>query len=322
MADLLDRVDKIEDWGKSAESDIIEKIEDGAIAVTPSNNADGFSTYGLAVKVDDSADSDISILDDKITVSKYYIKKVDDASTDYEYSAQYKLMVQKPGSDEFEQMGDTINIFKDFFLKGAHVCTFDKRLDTDTGQVLDWGDIDPTKIDTLGDVYAIITDEAYADASGWVEDPDTHEHIDVLLEKAPSGHNLYLKHTYLHLIVNTKLDDEKEPEEGNDTTTDVFLDFTEILGNGAFAELDAQVDEIEERLAAVEDSYVTEIVIPDSTGSQFKTITVKTTKDGATEDTTFDIADSAYYDQVAENFEVLNNDCSTFAACLTWQGLD
>ena len=83
-------------------------------------------------------------------------------------------MVQKPGSDEFEQAGDTINIFKDFFLKNAHVCTFNKKADGS-----DWVIIDPTKIDDLGSVYAEIPEDQkdYADVSVEITDQESEPEI-------------------------------------------------------------------------------------------------------------------------------------------------
>lgn len=73
----------------------------------------------------------------------------------------------------------------------------------ETGEVKDWEITDPQKIYGLGDVYAIILDPSLADASGYIINEDD-EQITVYLEKAPKGQNLYLNHTYLHLIVNTE----------------------------------------------------------------------------------------------------------------------
>ena len=308
---LEERVQALETWAKSG--DIITGTEGGAVTVTPSDEQP--AKYTISVNVDGD---DVSILDDnKITVSKYFIEKVQDAST--EYSAQYKLMVQKPGSDEFEQAGDTINIFKDFFLKNAHVCTFNKKADGS-----DWVIIDPTKIDDLGSVYAEIPEDQkdYADVSVEITDQETGAVTIMYLEKAPLNHGLYLNHTYLHLIVNTLNNDEIQPE-GNDTTTDVYLDFTEIIGSGAFATLTQEVEDISTRVSTIEGSYIKEINIPESSvDEQFKTITITTSVDGESIDSSFDIADTAYYDLVASNFETLNADCSTFANSLTWQGLN
>ena len=306
---LEERVIALEDWGKS---DVITGAEGGAVTVTPSNEE--LSTYTIGVNVEGT---DVSIVEDKITVSKYFIEKIQDAST--EYSAQYKLMVQKPGSNEFEQAGDTINIFKDFFLKNAHVCTFNKKADG-----TDWVIIDPTKIDDLGSVYAEIPEDQkdYADVSVKITDQETGTITIMYLEKAPLNHGLYLNHTYLHLIVNTLNNDEIQPE-GNDTTTDVYLDFTEIIGSGAFATLTQEVEDISTRVSTIEGSYIKEINIPESSvDNQFKTITITTSVDGESIDSSFDIADSAYYDLVASNFETLNADCSTFANSLTWKGLN
>ena len=308
---LEERVQTLETWAESG--DIITGTERGAVTVTPSN--DLLPKYTISVNVDGD---DVSILDDnKIAVSKYFIEKVQDASA--EYSAQYKLMIQKPGSNEFEQAGDTINIFKDFFLKNAHVCTFNKKADG-----TEWAIIDPTKIDDLGNVYAEIPEDQkdYADTSVEITDQETGVVTIMYLEKAPLNHGLYLNHTYLHLIVNTLNNDEIQPE-GNDTTTDVYLDFTEIIGSGAFIDLTKTVDDISTRVSTIEGSYIKEINIPESSeGQQFKTITITTNVDGETIESSFDIADASYYDLVASNFETLNLDCSTFANSLTWNGLE
>ena len=144
--ELNEKFDELKEW---AQSEIIKEAENGAITVTPGN--DTFSTYELGVNVDND---DVVVVDDKISVSKYQIVKVDDTDVEEGFSAQYKLMVQKPGSDELVQAGETINIFKDFFLKGAHVCTFNKKASGD-----DWGIDEPQPIDELGAVYAEVFEE-------------------------------------------------------------------------------------------------------------------------------------------------------------------
>ena len=320
LGELETRVKALEDWAKGKNGEILTSTEGGAITVVPENGADGFQRYDIKVNVDDSETSDVSIMDNKITISKYKVERL--AADSSEFSAQYQLKIQKPGG-EWEAVGEPINIFKDFLLKDAHVCTFNKML-LETGEVKDWEITDPQKIDDLGDVYAIILDPSLADTSGYIINEDD-EQITVYLEKAPEGQNLYLNHTYLHLIVNTENNDEVYPE-GNDTTTDVYLDFTEIMGAGAMSELVEKVTDISTKLldvstrvSEIESSYIKEIDIPDSVdGEQFKTITVV---DGQDSSTSFDIPDQAYYDMVADNFETLETDCSTFANSLTWKPL-
>jgi molybdopterin converting factor small subunit len=69
MTEFQEQVQKLEAWCKSENEQIIEELENGAINVLSSNNADGFSTYGLGVKVDGD---DVSISEnDEITISKY-----------------------------------------------------------------------------------------------------------------------------------------------------------------------------------------------------------------------------------------------------------
>ena len=194
----------------------------------------------------------------------------------------------------------------------------------ETGEVKDYNVDESTKIEDLEDVYAIIFDPSIADASGYIIDPSTSDQHTVYLEKAPVNQGLYVYHTYLHLIVNTTNDDEEtETDSNNNTETDVYLDFTDILGSGVFAELKELVDEIDKRVEKIESSYVKDFVVPESvSGEQFKTITVTTSKDGEDSSTSFDIPDSEYYEMVADNFAVLNADCSTFANSLTWHGID
>lgn len=98
------------------------------------------------------------------------------------------------------------------------------------------------------------------------------------------------------------------------------------MGAGAMSELVEKVTDISTtlldvstRVSEIETSYIKEIDIPGSVeGEQFKTITVV---DGQDTSTSFDIPDQAYYDMVADNFETLETDCSTFANSLTWKGL-
>lgn len=293
----LDRIAQLEEW---AAGTVVEEAENGAITVTPSND-NLFPTYKLGVNVDDET---IKIVDDKLTatIASYEIVKVDDSETDPQFSSQYKLMITAPGQEPV-QAGDTINIFKDFVLKSAHVCTFNKNADGSPYEITDEqpiGDIE---------VYAIVQDEEYADII--VE----YEGETLFLEKAPLNKGLFVNHTYLHLIVNTKREEDTEIEG-----TDVFLDFSEIIKGGVFAELTEKVNNHEERISAIEESYIKEIDIPDSVdGEQFKTITVATSTPDGIIDSSFVIADTAYYDTVASNFETINN---TLTTALTWQGLE
>ena len=318
LGELETHVQKLENWASG------NVLMDGrATNRVSENNVDGFNNYRIDVNVDSST---IDIVENKLTGLEYQIFGVDSQDVSDGFSGQYQLKVRKPGSNNWVEVGERINIFKDFFLKDAHVCTFSKQL-KDSGEVVDWSADSGDPIDGLGDVYAILpeSDQDYKDAEGYIVDEETGDHITVYLEKAPEGKGLKLDHTYLHLIVNTKDNDEIDPE-GNDTTTDVYLDFTEIMGAGAMSELVEQVTDISTalldvstRVSEIETSYIKEIDIPDSVdGEQFKTITVV---DGQDTSTSFDIPDQAYYDMVADNFETLETDCSTFANSLTWKPL-
>ena len=317
MAALEERIDALETWAK--DSSTLEEAVNGAITVTPGNGT--FSSYEIGVNVDNST---VKVVDDKLAVAEWTLAKLDNTSEGY--SAQYQLQVLRPGETEYVGVGDTIDILKDFFLKDAHVCTFNKALNPDTLEVTDWAITDPTKIDSLGDVYAVVNDEEYSDASGYIRNPETGE-LDtenpVFLEKAPKGQGLYLNHTYLHLIVNTSKNDETGEEGKNDSTTDVYLDFTEIINAGVFGELKEQVESHETRLNTIESSYVKGVNIPESDPTkQFKTITISTNTTEGVVDSSFVIADSSYYETVQANFTQLQANDDAFKSALTWGGLE
>lgn len=190
----------------------IEEAVDGALTVTPSDDPSTFTTYTIGVNVDDET---VKVVDDKLAVATYEIKKLAEGDDEYDvnYASQYRLMVTKPGETEAVVAGDVINIMKDFLLKDAHVCTFDKQAD---GSDMEWG------LPGIGGIVYNIGDAVD-------ETHPIYALVDGELEEAPLGKDIKQGHTYLHLILNTKDDDEKDGVVGNDLTTDVYLDFTDIF---------------------------------------------------------------------------------------------
>lgn len=222
-------VNNIEDYLNSSSN-----ITGGA-AITVNPTDDGkFTRYDVNVNVDNET---VKIVDNKLVTSMFKIAKLEKTDNGYDsnFASQYSLAIQKPGSTEFELVGDTINIMKDFLLKDAHVCTFDmKKADDGSYVKIEWD----TTNDTHSEAYhegALVTGTtpAYADLNNGK------------YEKAPLGKNIRLGHTYLHMILNTKDNDEvlvdssgnikdgQSVDESlnyqNDQLTDVYLDFTEIF---------------------------------------------------------------------------------------------
>lgn len=199
-----------------------------AITVNPTDD-DKFTRYEVNVNVDNDT---VKIVDNKLVTSMFKIAKLEasDKGYDSNFASQYSLAVQKPGSTGFELVGDTINIMKDFLLKDAHVCTFDmKKADNGSYVKIEWG------TETGYNEGELVTEStpAYADLNNGQ------------YEKAPLGKGIKLGHTYLHMILNTKDNDEVLKDSSgniqdgqsvdnslnyaNDQLTDVYLDFTEIF---------------------------------------------------------------------------------------------
>ena len=202
----------------------------GGAAITVNPTDDGkFTRYDVNVNVDNET---VKIVDNKLVTSMFKIAKLEKTDNGYDsnFASQYSLAIQKPGSTEFELVGDTINIMKDFLLKDAHVCTFDmKKADDGSYVKIEW---DPEGAYNEG---GLVTEDtpAYADLNNGQ------------YEKAPLGKGIKLGHTYLHMILNTKDNDEVLKDSSgniqdgqsvdnslnyaNDQLTDVYLDFTEIF---------------------------------------------------------------------------------------------
>ena len=217
-------VNNIEDYLNSSSN-----ITGGAaITVNPTDD-DKFTRYEVNVNVDNDT---VRIVNNKLVTSMFKIAKLEETDKGYDsnFASQYSLAVQKPGSTNFELVGETINIMKDFLLKDAHVCTFDMKKADDSSYVkIEW---DPEGAYNEG---GLVTEDtpAYADLNNGQ------------YEKAPLGKGIKLGHTYLHMILNTKDNDEVLKDSNgniqdgqsvdnslnyaNDQLTDVYLDFTEIF---------------------------------------------------------------------------------------------
>lgn len=222
-------VNNIEDYLNSSSN-----ITGGAaITVNPTDDGN-FTRYDVNVNVDDKT---VKIVDNKLVTSMFKIAKLEKTDNGYDsnFASQYSLAIQKPGSTEFELVGDTINIMKDFLLKDAHVCTFDmKKSDNGSYVKIEW--------DTTGDTHS----EAYHEGELVTESTPAYALLNNdKYEKAPLGKSIKLGHTYLHMILNTKDNDEVLKDSSgnikdgqsvdeslnyqNDQLTDVYLDFTEIF---------------------------------------------------------------------------------------------
>lgn len=159
-----------------------------ALTVTPTAaDATGYKTYKVAVNVDNDT---VKVADNKLKVATYKIAKVADASMEKDgneetkYASEYQLIMTSPDGNT-TPVGDKINIAKDFFVKSAHVCTFNYAS-------TDEGGTEITK-DLIGkDVTA--------------ENLPYSKNADGTWEQARIGHGIKYGHSYLHLIINTKTD--------------------------------------------------------------------------------------------------------------------
>lgn len=275
--------ESIDDMQEFLSSSLVTAGASSAITVEEGTNDRGFKKYDLTVNVDNNS---VKVVDNKLAVATYTLEQVPSAEVG-DWASQYKLMITPPGGEK-TQLGTTINIPKDRMVRSAHVCTFNRNAQ---------GEVIETYVDGTP-LYAL---------------------VDGVLEPAPTGYEIEFNHTYLHLIINTS--DGKEDGSGNDDTNDVYLDFTEIFYAGAFSELNDTVNDHEERISAIEDSYVKTITVGNES-NQFKTVTITTSADGTDTATTFDIPAQSYYNQVEDNFNVIEENTAIFKDALTWGGLD
>lgn len=278
LAQLDERVDDIEAHLMDASN--LTVADGAALTVTPGKKAvkevtelqlvDGeltevkkeieFATWQVAVNVDDDTVQIVKegagdAAKNVLKVATYSLDKVaaktdtdndveDGALVDAQFAAQYQLVKTDPNGKKVA-VGDTINIMKDFLLKEASVCTFD-RFGSD-GVEITWGTegnfeladgshlmYTATKSDDGDDEEGNVTFGSLVDADYPVRPWALH--TDGSYELAPVGKGIKWGHTYLHLVLNTQDDDEKTvignvdgTSSDNDMTTDVYLDFTDIF---------------------------------------------------------------------------------------------
>lgn len=321
-------------------SDVVSSETGSALTVTPTADTNGYKTYKVAVNVDNDT---VKVADNKLKVATYKIAKVADASMEKDgeetkYASEYQLMMTSPDGNT-TAVGDKINIAKDFFVKSAHVCTFNYA---STGGEEGEG----TKIaeDLIGkDVTA--------------ENLPYSKNADGTWEQARMNHGIKYGHSYLHLIINTKTDKKAAADQ------DVYLDFTEIFTtfksgdefikvqngvvslnidtvssaidtklkvNETFTELKAKDTSIETHLgkldtsvSAIEHSYVKDASLeaPKADSSQFNTLKITNSKDGVESVVTVDIANQTYYNGLNTALNTLQGNDTYLKGLLTWESL-
>ena len=317
-------------------SDVVSSETDSALTVTPTADTNGYKTYKVAVNVDNDT---VKVADNKLKVATYKIAKVADASMEKDgeetkYASEYQLMMTSPDGNT-TPVGDKINIAKDFFVKSAHVCTFNYASADEGTKIAD---------DLIGkDVTA--------------ENLPYSKNADDTWEQARIGYGIKYGHSYLHLIINTKTNKKVVADQ------DVYLDFTEIFTtfksgdefikvqngvvslnidavstaidtklkvNETFTELKAKDTSIETHLgkldtsvSAIEDSYVKDasLVAPKAGNEQFNTLKITNSKDGVDTVVAVDIANQTYYDGLNTALNTLQANDTYLKGLLTWESL-
>lgn len=322
-------------------SDVVSSETGSALTVTPTTDTNGYKTYKVAVNVDDTENAPIKVVDDKIKIATYKIAKVADASMEKDgeetkYASEYQLIMTSPDGNT-TPVGDKINIAKDFFVKSAHVCTFNYASTEGEG----------TKIadDLIGQDVTAEKNLPYS------------KNADGKWEQARLGFGIKYGHSYLHLVINTKTDKKVVADQ------DVYLDFTEIFttfkGDGTFinvengvvslnidavstaidtklkvnetfTELKAKDTSIETHLgkldtsvSAIEDSYVKDASLeaPKAGNEQFNTLKITNSKDGVDSVVTVDIANERYYAGLNTALNTLQENDNYLKGLLTWESL-
>ena len=319
-------------------SDVVSSETGSALTVTPTADTNGYKTYKVAVNVDNDT---VKVADNKLKVATYKIAKVADASMEKDgeetkYASEYQLMMTSPDGVT-KAVGDKINIAKDFFVKSAHVCTFNYA-------------------STDGDGTKIADNLIGQDVTA--ENLPYSKNADGTWEQARIGHGIKYGHSYLHLVINTKTNKNAVADQ------DVYLDFTEIFttfkGDGKFINVENGVvslmkdavvtyvdtslnitkkfndlvaadSSIADRLtkldtsvSAIEDSYVTDasLVSPKSAdSSQFNTLKITNSKDGVKSVVTVDIANEKYYAGLNTALNTLQENDNYLKGLLTWESL-
>lgn len=317
-------------------SDVVSSETGSALTVTPTDT-NGYKTYKVAVNVDNDT---VKVTDNKLKVATYTIAKVADGSMEKEgeetkYASEYQLMMTSPDGTT-TAVGDKINIAKDFFVKSAHVCTFNYA-------------------STDGDGTKIADDLIGQDVTA--ENLPYSKNADGTWEQARIGHGIKYGHSYLHLIINTKTDKKVVADQ------DVYLDFTEIFTtfksgdefikvqngvvslnidavssaidtklkvNETFTELKAKDTSIETHIgkldtsvSAIEHSYVKDASLeaPKAGNAQFNTLKITNSKDGVESVVTVDVANQTYYDGLNTALNTLQANDTYLKGLLTWDTL-
>lgn len=318
-------------------SDVVSSETGSALTVTPTADTNGYKTYKVAVNVDNDT---VKVADNKLKVATYKIAKVADASMEKDgeetkYASEYQLMMTSPDGNT-TPVGDKINIAKDFFVKSAHVCTFNYASTEGDG----------TKI--ADDLIGQEVTEGNLPYS---------KNADSKWEQARLGFGIKYGHSYLHLVINTKTDKKVVADQ------DVYLDFTEIFTtfksgdefikvqngvvslnidavskaidsslkvNETFTALKAKDAEIEGRLtvldtsvSAIEDSYVKDASLeaPKAGNEQFNTLKITNSKDGVDSVVTVDVANEKYYAGLNTALNTLQENDNYLKGLLTWESL-
>ena len=317
-------------------SDVVSSDTGSALTVTPTDT-NGYKTYKVAVNVDNDT---VKVADNKLKVATYKIAKVADSSMEKVgeetiYASEYQLMMTSPDGNT-TAVGDKINIAKDFFVKSAHVCTFNYA-------------------STEGEGTKIAEDLIGKDVT--TENLPYSKNADGSWEQARMGHGIKYGHSYLHLIINTKTDKKVVADQ------DVYLDFTEIFTtfksgdefikvqngvvslnidavstaidtklkvNETFTELKAKDTSIETHLgkldtsvSAIENSYVKDASLeaPKAGNEQFNTLKITNSKNGVESVVTVDVANQTYYDGLNTALNTLQESDTYLKGLLTWGSL-
>ena len=319
-------------------SDVVSADAGSALTVTPTAaDATGYKTYKVAVNVDNDT---VKVADNKLKVATYKIAKVADSSMEKDgeetiYASEYQLMMTSPDGVT-KAVGDKINIAKDFFVKSAHVCTFNYA-------------------STEGEGTKIADDLIGKDVTA--ENLPYSKNADGTWEQARIGHGIKYGHSYLHLIINTKTDKKVVADQ------DVYLDFTEIFTtfksgdefikvqngvvslnidtvsaaidtklkvNETFTALKAKDNAIDEHLvnldtsvSTIKHSYVKDASLeaPKAGNEQFNTLKITNSKDGVESVVTVDIANQTYYDGLNTALNTLQANDTYLKGLLTWESL-
>ena len=318
-------------------NNVVSSETGSALTVTPTADTNGYKTYKVAVNVDNDT---VKVADNKLKVATYKIAKVADSSMEKVgeetiYASEYQLMMTSPDGNT-TAVGDKINIAKDFFVKSAHVCTFNYA-------------------STEGEGTKIAEDLIGKDVT--TENLPYSKNADGSWEQARMGHGIKYGHSYLHLIINTKTDKKVVADQ------DVYLDFTEIFTtfksgdefikvqngvvslnidavstaidtklkvNETFTELKAKDTSIETHIgkldtsvSAIENSYVKDASLeaPKAGNEQFNTLKITNSKDGVESVVTVDVANEKYYAGLNTALNTLQENDTYLKGLLTWESL-